>query len=97
VPQDDDSGSAGAPSDALLALTSEDLRAIAEDLVLALAANHAAVVSKARADQRWEAHLGAVIREAWSDYQACAGSAAESDEHFRAALNAILAEGRPVF
>jgi hypothetical protein len=84
-------------ADAMLNLSAADMRQIAEDLVMAICGNHAEKVAQARADQRWDAHLGRAIREAWSDYQACVGSAPDSDEHFRNALNSILADGRSVF
>ncbi len=84
------------PSDAQVAPTAAELRQIAEDLVTAIAGTQAEALAAARADQRWDAHLGQVIREAWTNYQACAGADA-SDEHFRALLNRILAEGKPVF
>ncbi len=86
----------GAPSDAQVTLSAEDLRQIAEDLITALCSAHADLVAEARADHRWDAHLGTLVREAWSDYQAVAGTQV-SDAHFRAALNRILADGRPVF
>jgi hypothetical protein len=97
APKNDDTGSSSMPSDALLALTPDDMRAIAEDLVAALLAQHPELVLKARSDQRWDAHLGLVIRDTWSDFQACVGNAPGAEEHFRAALNGILAEGRSVF
>ena len=92
----DDGSEQGAPADAFVALSAADLEQIAADIVTALAAAHADLVARARADQRWDAHLGPVIRDAWADFQACAGAQA-SDEIFRAALNTILAGGRAVF
>lgn len=97
VPHDETSSRTGGPSDALLALTVEDMRAIAEDLVMAIAANHADLVARARQDHRWDAHLGPIIREVWADFQACVGSAPSGGEQFRAALNNILAQGHPIF
>jgi len=97
VPHDQEAPASGVPSDALLSLTDDDVRAIAEDLVLAIVAAHPDLVEKARLDQHWDAHLGAVIRDAWSDFQACVGTDTTRDHHFRTALNRILAEGRSVF
>jgi hypothetical protein len=90
-------GSPEMPPDAMMALSPADLQRIADDLVTALTANHAAEVAAARQDQRWDAHLGRSIREAWSDYQACVGGSPEGEEHFRAALNRILAQGQAIF
>jgi predicted Zn finger-like uncharacterized protein len=84
-------------ADAMLELSAADMRQIAEDLVMAICGNHAEKVALARADQRWDAHLGRPIREAWGDYQAVVGSRPDSGEHFRNALNSILADGRAVF
>lgn len=85
------------PPDALMALSPADLQRIADDLVTALAATHAEAVALAQKDHRWDAHLGRPIREAWSDYQACVGGSPEGEEHFRAALNRILAGGASIF
>ena len=85
------------PHDAMMALSPADLQRIADDLVTALAAAHAEEVAQARQDQRWDAHLGRSIREAWTDYQACTGGSPEGEEHFRAALNRILAGGGSIF
>ena len=92
----DDGNEQGAPADAFVALSAADLEQIASDIVTALAAAHADLVAQARADQRWDAHLGPVIRDAWADFQACAGTQA-SDEIFRRVLNAILAAGKAAF
>jgi hypothetical protein len=97
VPHGQESATSEAASDALLSLSEDDVRAIADDLVQAVAAVHADRVAAARRDQRWDAHLGPVIRDAWSNFQACVGTAAARDEYFRDALNRILAEGRVVF
>ena len=51
---------------------------ISDYLFMAIAGNHAEQVALARADQRWDAHLGLAIREAWNDYQAFVGSAPDS-------------------
>jgi predicted Zn finger-like uncharacterized protein len=85
------------PADELLDLSDADLGKIAEDIVSALAATHPAAVARARADQKWDAHLGELIREAWADFQACVGNGQASAHHFRAALNGIVAGGRKVF
>jgi hypothetical protein len=92
----DDGSKQGAPADAFVALSDADLTQIAADIVTALAAAHEDLVARARADQRWDAHLGALIRDAWADFQACAGAQAK-DEIFRGVLNKILAGGREVF
>jgi hypothetical protein len=92
----DDGGEQGAPADAFVALSAADLEQIASDIVTALAAAHADLVERARSDRRWDAHLGPVIRDAWADFQACAGAQAR-DDIFRAVLNRILAGGSQVF
>jgi predicted Zn finger-like uncharacterized protein len=96
APASGEDGTPGAPADAFVAMSAADLEQIAADIVHALVAAHPDLVAKARADQRWDAHLGPVIRDAWSDFQACAGAQAH-DEVFRAALNAILAGRGGVF
>lgn len=85
------------PPPELLALSDADMATIAEDIVSALVATHADEVARARADERWDAHLGPLIRESWSDFQACVGSGPATDRHFRNALNRILTQGRDVF
>jgi hypothetical protein len=97
VPHDQEPPASGTASDALLSLSDDDVRAIAEDLVLAIVAAHPERVEKARRDQRWDAHLGPFIRDAWSNFQLCVGTATSRDHYFRAALNRILSEGRSVF
>ena len=94
---DTPAGTEPPPADAMLGLSAAEMRQIAEDLVMAIAGNHAEQVALARADQRWDAHLGPAIREAWTDYQAFVGSAPDAGEQFRNALNSILADGRAVF
>ncbi len=90
-------GGSEMPADQLMALSPADLQRIADDMVTALAAAHAEQVAAARQDHRWDAHLGRPIREAWTDYQACVGGSPEGEEHFRGALNRILAGGEPIF
>jgi hypothetical protein len=85
------------PPPELLALSDADMATIAEDIVSALVATYSDEVARARADERWDAHLGPLIRESWSDFQACVGSGPATDRHFRNALNRILAQGRDVF
>jgi hypothetical protein len=91
------SGGAEMPADQMMALSPADLQRIADDMVTALLAAQSTAVAAARQDQRWDAHLGRPIREAWTDYQACVGGSPEGEEHFRSALNRILAGGQPIF
>lgn len=80
-----------------LVLRSEEVQLLAEELVQAVAATYPERLTRARADGRWETHLGEVIREAWADFRAALPEAADSDEHFRRALNQVLVGGQEIF
>ena len=80
-----------------LVLRSEEVRHLAKELVQAVAATYPERLTRARADGRWETHLGEVIREAWGDFRAALPNAVDSDEHFRQALNQVLVDGQEIF
>ncbi len=92
----DDLSEPSAPSGIML--VADEAEQLAREMIQAVAAAYPERVQRARNDGRWDVHFGDLIRQVWTDFRdAAADGDASARDHFRRALNQVLAEGREVF